>query len=321
MIHGVPIPTPFRVGDVNAYLIEDDPLTLVDVGPNSARSLVALEAGLARHGRRVEELERIVITHQHADHLGLVDVLADRSGAPVCALDRLAPVIEDFEGYSERNDRFARALLRRHGVPDAAVTTLSGVTRGYRGWGASAPVSELLRAGGELGFAGRTFTVLHRPGHSPTDTVFFDAASGDCLAGDHLLGHISSNPLIALPPVGELEGDRPHALLTYMASLRETRALGVRTVHPGHGTPFTGHAALIDERFAMHERRAAKFAALIAAAPRTAHAIALETWGKAAFTQALLTVSEVLGHVDLLVERGEVVETERDDGVVEFTRA
>jgi glyoxylase-like metal-dependent hydrolase (beta-lactamase superfamily II) len=317
VICGVPIPTPFRVGDVNAYLIEDDPLTLVDAGPNSARSLVALEAGLAAHGRRVEELERIVITHQHADHLGLVDVLADRSGATVCALDRLAPVVEDFEAYNERNDRFAQALLRRHGVPDAVVTTLSGVTRGYRGWGASAPVTETLRAGGELAFAGRSFTVLHRPGHSPTDTVFFDAASGDCIAGDHLLPHISSNPLIALDPTREPDGDRPHALLAYMASMRETRELPAGTVFPGHGEPFTGHAALIDERFAMHERRARRFAALIATAPRTAHAIALETWGKAAFTQALLTVSEVLGHVDLLLDRGEVIEVERD-GVVEF---
>ena len=89
---------------------------------------------------------------------------------------------------------------------------------------------------------------------------------------------------------------------------------------PGHGEAFTGHAELIDERFAMHERRAAKFAALIAQAPRSAHEIALETWGKAAFTQALLTLSEVLGHVDLLIERGEVVEVE-DDGVVQFAAA
>jgi hypothetical protein len=91
-------------------------------------------------------------------------------------------------------------------------------------------------------------------------------------------------------------------------------------VYPGHGEPFTGHAALIDERLAMHERRARKFAALIAQAPRTAHEIARETWGKAALTQALLTLSEVLGHVDVLIERGEVAETERD-GVVEFAAA
>ena len=51
-----------------------------------------------------------------------------------------------------------------------------------------------------------------------------------------------------------------------------------------------------------------------------AHGIARETWGELAFTQALLTVSEVLGHVDLLIERGDVVEDVRD-GVVHFTAA
>ena len=90
------------------------------------------------------------------------------------------------------------------------------------------------------------------------------------------------------------------------------------TVFPGHGEAFTGHAALIDERFAMHERRARKFAELIRAQPRTAHEIAVETWGELALTQVLLTISEVLGHVDLLTTRGEVVAVEHD-GVVQFT--
>jgi hypothetical protein len=34
-IHCLAIPTPFQVGRVNTYLIEDDPLTLIDSGPNS----------------------------------------------------------------------------------------------------------------------------------------------------------------------------------------------------------------------------------------------------------------------------------------------
>ena len=97
MIHRLPIPTPFRVGRVNCYLIDDEPLTLVDVGPNSGASLVALEHALASHGRNVEDLERIVITHQHTDHVGLVGVLAERSGAAVCALDLFAPVVEQVQ--------------------------------------------------------------------------------------------------------------------------------------------------------------------------------------------------------------------------------
>ncbi|HWK25311.1 MAG TPA: MBL fold metallo-hydrolase [Solirubrobacter sp.] len=320
MIHRLAIPTPFRVGPVNCYLIEDDPLTLVDVGPNSGRSLVALEAALAEHGRRVEELERIVITHQHMDHLGLVGILAERSGADVVALDVLAPVIEDAAAHAERDDQLARRLMLRHGIAPDVVKALRAMSRGTRGWSGSAPVAERLRDGGELAFAGRTFTVLHRPGHSPSDTVFFDAASGELLAGDHLLHAISSNPLIATPlggRSGEPSAARPRALPMYLESLRATRALPVALVLPGHGDPFRGHAAVIDERFAMHERRARKFAALLSDEPRTAHDIAQRTWGDVAFTQAYLTLCEVLGHLDLLAERGEVVELE-SDGVVRW---
>jgi glyoxylase-like metal-dependent hydrolase (beta-lactamase superfamily II) len=320
VIHRLPVPTPFRVGPVNCYLIDDDPLTLVDVGPNSGRSLATLEDLLREHGRRVEDLERIVITHQHTDHLGLVGVLADRSGAEVATLKELAPVVEAFGAHADRDDELAQAIMLRHGIARDMVTALAAMSRAFRGWGGHAPVTQLLHDGGELGFASRTFEVHHRPGHSPSDTVFFDPAGGDLLGGDHLLGRISSNPLISLPlggRSGEPGDGRPRALLMYMESLRATREMDVGRVYPGHGEEFGGHAALIDERFEMHERRAAKILSLIAEQPRSAHDIAQLIWGNVAVTQAYLTLSEVLGHVDLLLQRGAVAEQEVG-GVVRF---
>ena len=55
-IHRIPLPTPFAVGRVNSYLIDDSPLTLVDAGPNSGTSLEALHHGLRQLGRSVEDL-------------------------------------------------------------------------------------------------------------------------------------------------------------------------------------------------------------------------------------------------------------------------
>ena len=87
------IPTPFPVGPVNVYLLEDEPLTLVDSGPNSAKALDELEQALAALGHAVEDLELLVISHQHMDHFGLASILARRSGAEVAALDVLAPYL------------------------------------------------------------------------------------------------------------------------------------------------------------------------------------------------------------------------------------
>jgi hypothetical protein len=67
----------------------------------------------------------------------------------------------------------------------------------------------------------------------------------------------------------------------------------------------------------MHARRAEKIRRLIAEQPRTAHEIAHELWGNIAVTQAYLTLSEVLGHIDLLLQSDEVSEVEQD-GIARF---
>ena len=88
----------------------------------------------------------------------------------------------------------------------------------------------------------------------------------------------------------------------------------------GHGDPVTDHRALIDKRITFHEKRARKISRLVAERPRTAHEVAQAMWGNVALTQAYLTLSEVLGHVDLLAERGEVRE-EESGGVVTLVPA
>jgi glyoxylase-like metal-dependent hydrolase (beta-lactamase superfamily II) len=161
--------------------------------------------------------------------------------------------------------------------------------------------------------------VQHRPGHSPSDTVFWDADREILICADHLLAHISSNPLIARP-LGDGDfspGERPQALVTYLASLSKTRELPAEIVLSGHGDPITDHVALIDERFEMHRRRAEKIYGLIAEEARTGYELAQALFGDIAVTQAYLTLSEVLGHVDLLLNEGRVREADRD-GVVYF---
>jgi glyoxylase-like metal-dependent hydrolase (beta-lactamase superfamily II) len=319
-IHRLAIPTPFMVGRINAYLIEDSPLTLIDSGPNSGKALDELEQALQVRGHAIEDIELLVVSHQHMDHFGLASILARRSGAEVAALDKLAPFLAAYGHETDLEDRFAEQLMLRHGIPQEVVTALRAVSAGFRAWGASVEVTRPLQDGGELQLRDRTLRVLHRPGHSPSDTVFLDEDRSILLAADHLIKHISSNPLLARPlgVSGDYDGPRPQALITYMDSLEQTRAMDLALVLPGHGQPITDHAPLIDKRFRMHDRRAEKIHGLIAAQPRTAHEIAIELWGNVAVTQAYLTLSEVLGHVDLLLAQGRVVESE-SDGVVRFT--
>ena len=126
-VHRVALPTPFLVGRVNCYLIEDRPLTLIDTGPNSGKSLDELERALAQHDHKIEDLELIVVTHQHMDHIGLLEVLSRRSGAEVAALHLLGPYLESFSRSATADDEFAQALMRRHGIPHDVSTVLGSV--------------------------------------------------------------------------------------------------------------------------------------------------------------------------------------------------
>jgi glyoxylase-like metal-dependent hydrolase (beta-lactamase superfamily II) len=309
------IPTPFQVGRVNTYLLEDQPLTLVDSGPNSGKALDELERQLQALGHRIEDIELVIVTHQHIDHLGLVDIVAKRSGAEVAAIDVAVPFMENFGGDAERDDEEAAALMRRHGISEEVVTALRQVTGSFRAWGSKVKVTRPLRDGELLELRDRKLEVQHRPGHSPSDTIFWDADRRILIAADHLIKHISSNPLISRPLDGS--ADRTQALVTYLESLKLTRELPAEIVLSGHGEPITDHVELIDQRLALHQRRAEKLYGLIAEQPRTGHELAQALWGDVAVTQAFLTLSEVIGHVDLLVNAGHVRE-EEDGQVVRY---
>ena len=317
-IRRLQIPTPFAVGRVNCYLLSGEPLTLVDTGPNSGKSLDEMERQLGALGHAIEELDLIVITHQHLDHTGLVEVLAGRSGAEVAAIELMVDFMRNYGDDAERDDEFAAGLMIRYGIPEETVIALRSVSRSFRGWGSSAEITRPLRDGETLELGDRTLEVLHRPGHSPSDTVFWDADRRILIAADHLLPHISSNPLISRRLDGST--DRPQALATYIDSLKRTRELPAEIVLPGHGDPITDHRALIDERLTLHERRAEKIHDLIAERPMTAFEVAQELWGNVAVTQAFLTLSEVVGHVDLLINAGRVREV-ADGEVVRFETA
>ena len=325
-IHAIPLPTPFGIGPINTYLLDDDPLTLIDTGPNSGLALDALESELGKLDKRIEDLELIVVSHQHMDHLGLTEILARRSGAPVAALASLVPCLAQYEDWMEADDRFAAAVMLRHGIPEETCLALRSVSRSFRGWGAPTTVTQPLAEGDELSFRDRTLTVHHRPGHSPSDTIFFDAENKTLLAADHLIASVSSNPLIARPLEAPLEQAedaaqlaRPKSLMIYLDSLAKTRGMGpIDLILPGHGPGFTDHVELIDERFRLHERRANKLYDLIVERPRSGYELAQALWGNVAVTQAYLTLSEALGHVDVLISEGRVAEHFDEDGIAYF---
>jgi glyoxylase-like metal-dependent hydrolase (beta-lactamase superfamily II) len=309
------IPTPFPVGRVNVYLLAGDPPALLDCGPNSARSLLALERGLNEAGVGIEEIGYLLLTHQHVDHLGLAEAVVERSGAKVVASHPLAAYLRQSQTATPAEQEFAERLMAAHGVPREVIAALRGSAGAVRAWGSVVGVEIELGEGEVVDLGSRHFELYERPGHSPSDTLFFDRDRGLLFGGDHLLAEISSNPVIT--PPADPTAERPRPLPTYLRSLRKTAAMeGVGLVLPGHGEPIPNPRALIESRLRFHAKRARKLLGLLEE-PLTAHDLARRMWGEVALSQAYLTLSEVLGHLDLLEEEG-LVEPIEEAGLIRY---
>jgi glyoxylase-like metal-dependent hydrolase (beta-lactamase superfamily II) len=272
-------------------------------------TLTTLERELGRRGRRLEDVELILLTHQHHDHVGLAEHVREVSGATVAAIGPLGDFLEDIDRSLEMDDRYAVATMLHNGVDAAVTESLRELSHAFRRFSCGTHVAHRLGDGDRLVAGGHTFTVLSRPGHSPTDTLFHDESVGLLIGGDHLLERISSNPL-AQWPVGTPDPDRAarapdrrRPLIDYLDSMRRTAELDVSVVLPGHGEPFADHRALVERRRRLHHRRARKILRTLEE-PATAADVAARLWRHVPVTEAYLALSEALAHLDLLESEG-----------------
>jgi glyoxylase-like metal-dependent hydrolase (beta-lactamase superfamily II) len=319
MIEPIVLPTPFPVGPVNCWLLRGDPLTLVDAGPDTPEALAALESGLASAALRIEDVELLVLTHQHSDHVGLAATIAERSGCSVAAHRLLVDYVRDVQAAMIAEEQWEDALLRLHGTPDDRREAFLAVMRERRRYGgAGAAVDRPLSEGDVLDAGGLRLRVALRPGHSPTDTIFCDDTTGTAFVGDHLIAHISSNPLVHRPPTGTADpARRTSSLRSYLSSLERTASEGFAVMHTGHGADIGDHRPLIAERLHLHERRVDQVRTTLDGGPLTASELSARLWPGLPPNQTFLTLCEVLGALDLLEERG-LVRSAPDEGLLVY---
>jgi glyoxylase-like metal-dependent hydrolase (beta-lactamase superfamily II) len=312
------IELPVRDGfTVNAWLLRGEPLTLVDTGPRIAATLTALEEGLRARGVRLEDIELVLATHHHDDHVGLAATIQRRSGARIAALEAVAAYGRDHPGRTAADRASAARLLRAHGVPDELMGHNDAYWRAIEAQGESYHTDVRLADGDRIRAGGRDLRVVWRPGHTTTDTLFVDAAAGVALVGDHLLAATASNTEILA--TGPTTRPRPASRRDYLTNLRLTAQMPLRDLLPGHGPPITDHAALIDARLAAHRRRSAKIERVVAGGPASAFAVAQRLWPRETVAaKPLQVVWEVVSHLDLLIDAGKVAEVSGADGRSQF---
>ena len=308
----IAIPLP-HIKSVNAWLLQGEPMTLIDTGPYGDEAYAALRAGLEDAGTRVEDLELVLITHHHLDHSGLASTIVRDSGATIGALDRAARYGERYAERSEADRRYSRAMMRHHGVPHAVIDDNEHFWDFIREASDAYQTHLVLSHGDVVRAGGRDLRVLARPGHSTTDTLFVDDADRLAFVGDHLLASVSSNTEVY--PAVEPDGTRPRARVEYLEALRRTAAMPLDRLLSGHGEPITDHVRLVERRLGEHRRRCGRILDVLQGGRASAYEIATRLWPERTVTgQPLLVVWEVLGHLDLLLDAGRIEERVVQDG-------
>ena len=307
-VHRIELPTPFPVGPVNAYLLDGTPLTLVDTGPKTEEAQQALEAGLAGAGRRVEDIRRVVLTHGHSDHFGNAQWVAGRSGAHILAHPADRP---KFAG-----ERWVIDHLREHflaaGLPESFLHTFTERMRAMRHLFDAIPEYQLLNDGDPLELDGGRLRALHCPGHSLGHLCLYHE-DGVLVAGDLLLEGISPNPIVEF----DERGHRIPTLPQYLSSLRRVWLLNCEVAHPGHGGPIANPSSRIRELLALHEQRKETIHQHLNTRGKTLLDLCQELFHDLDELNLMLALSEVVGHLDLLMEEKRAA-VSRKDGVYLF---
>lgn len=300
-VHLIPLPTPFPVGPINAVLLTGEPLTLVDCGPRYAPARNALEAGLARLGYRVEGIEVLVLTHFHTDHSGLAAEVQRRSGCRVLTHPDTDPWLKLGPGDSRAD--FVVRLFTSQGGPVEVAEAVSGSIRSIWSFTERVEADAFLNEGDTLAAGGRSWRVLHTPGHSYGHISLWQPESRGLLAGDHLIEHISSNAMV--DPLEPNSSTLVRSLPLYLRNLERVAEMDLDWVASAHGAVIRNHRELVASRLARTERRLEQVRRVLRGGPVTAYKIMRHLFPRLDSDELFLGMSEVLGHLFVLEDLGE----------------
>jgi glyoxylase-like metal-dependent hydrolase (beta-lactamase superfamily II) len=310
----VPLPgSPLRA--TNSYVIKGAERSLIiDTGWNREDCMEALVSGLKECGVDLQQAD-FFITHMHADHSGLVSVLA-RDGATIYFGRADADVIRSTTpGHWDKMVDFASKC----GFPRDELEIAIGNHPGRR----YSPDNSLnlytLRDGDTIGIGDYLFECVETPGHTAGHICLYEPTRKVFICGDHILFDITPNIT--------LSSEERNPLKEYLISLDKVYDLDVGLVLPGHRSIFRNQKERIQELKQHHQERLEEVVSILAKGNQNAFQIASQmTWdiGYKAWdlfppAQKLFAFGEALAHLKYLEEEGQVGRKIEGDGLIFFT--
>jgi glyoxylase-like metal-dependent hydrolase (beta-lactamase superfamily II) len=261
----LPLPWP-GVPHGNAWAIAaGDGIVLVDTGVHSADSMEQLERAMAQVGLRLDQVERLVITHAHFDHWGQALPIVERTGCEMWVHPASSMTLAHLAD-PEAELRLRLEVGRQSGIPqdalDAYAESQLNAEPPFAGPVAGArDLVNGVQVATDLG----AWDVYETPGHAASHVCLYQPEHRLLISGDHLLGRIV---------LWFDRGDTPDPVSEYLRSLDVVAGLQARLALSGHGKPFLDVPGHIDgSRRAVRAQIDTALAAL-ADGPRTALEVA-----------------------------------------------
>lgn len=298
----ISLPTPFPVGDVNVYLVKGERLTLVDTGPKTEEALNVFRKKMAELNVTLDDIEQVVLTHDHPDHSGMLDFFPESVevyGHPLN--ERWIHPTDDFLHGMEH---FFKSILQKSGLPMEYLPYVAANVKKLFKYSCNRPLTgSLLEGMTPPGLS--DWKVIETPGHAQSQIALFREKDGVLISGDLILAHISPNPLLEPPAPGEKE--RPHPQLQHNHSMRKLLNYPIRVVYTGHGEDVYQLKELIEKRLIRQHERAMTVNNWLKQERLTVFEICQRLFPSVYKRELFLTISETIAQLDYLASIGEII--------------
>jgi len=308
----IELPTPFPVGTVNVYLLEEEKLTLIDAGIKTEEAWKVFQESLKAKGYQVKDIEQIILTHQHPDHVGFLNWFSN--DIPIYGHKSLEPWVFQNPIFVEQYEILYKNLLIEFGIQENIHKWLDKSTLDIKKYSPKGKkLTGYLKEGDILPYASE-WEVIETPGHSRSQLMFYNRKKKIAFGGDHILPNVPSNPY--LEPTVDYPKSNP--LLDYLQSLEKVLNYDIDLIYPGHGDPIRNIHRLILQRLEKQKKWASKVLKTMGEGPKTTFQVCDSFFPKTLYVLPDYIFSEIFCQLNYLELQGLVKQCKDKNGVIHW---
>lgn len=298
----------YNLRSFNFYILEEaGTLSLIDSGVDSEECWETFIRTMTENGFTLRDLTRIIITHSHQDHVGLINRITSINEIPVYAHKESIHCLKRDNNFFSLRVEFFRQLYQKMGCGTSGEKQVQKLKEAVRGNEKNKIKGDILPLNDSDTIAG--LQVIETPGHSPDHLVFFDSHRKWLFIGDHLINHMSSNALVE----PDRTGRRILTLIQYEDSLKKCLNLDIEIAFSGHGELIRNYKGLITTRLSRIHKRAEKILLLVASGISTATQLAVAYFKELYQSEFSLVMSEIIGYLDYLEMQNKIQKELKDE--------